>query len=96
MADISGLGASSGALSGTGGGITSASLTTGAETIVAVAHVPVLHIAGLLPALKGEVSKVLHETSFKDQRKQAGACYDLLTGSDPSLLRLNDGNQVYT
>ena len=62
----------------------------------AVAHVPVLHIAGLFPDPEGEVEKVLHATSFEDQRKQAGACYDFLTGPDPSLLRLSDGHQVYT
>ena len=40
--------------------------------------------------------KVLHATSLKYQRKQAGACYDFLTGPDSSLLQLNYGHQVYT
>ena len=77
---MSGLGASSGAPSGTGGGIPSASSTTGAATTAEVAHVPVLHISRLLTDPEGEVAKVLHETSFEDQSKQAGACYDFLTG----------------
>ena len=47
---MSGLGASSGATSGTGGGIPSASSTAVAAMTAAVAHVPVLNIAGLLPA----------------------------------------------
>ena len=71
--DMPGLGASSGAPSSTGGGIPSASLTTGDTMKAAVAHVPVLHIAGLFPDPEGEVEKVLHATSFEDQRKQAGA-----------------------
>ena len=57
---------------------------------------PVLHITGSLPAPEGEVAKVLHATSFEYQRKKAGACYDFLTGPDPSLLRLNDGHKLYT
>ena len=69
---------------------------TRAAITAAVAHMSVLHIAGSLPALEGDVAKVLHATSLEDQRKQAGACYDFLTGPDPSLLRLNDDNQVYT
>ena len=91
---MSGLVALSGAPSGTGGGIPSASATGAAMTEV-VANVPVLHIAGSLPALEVEVKKVLHATSFEYQRKKSGACYGVLTGQDPSLLRLNGSNQVY-
>ena len=93
---MSGLGESSGAPSGTGGGIHSASSTTGSATTTAVAHVQFVHIAGLLPAPEGEVAKVLHATSFEYQRKQAGACYDFLTEPDPLLLQLNAGHHVYT
>ena len=59
-----------------------------------VAHVPVLHIVGSLPATVADVAQILHKTPLAEQRSQASAFFDFLDRTSPDLLRLNEGNQV--
>ena len=58
-------------------------------------HVPVLHNVGSLPAPVAEVEKILHTTSWDDQRSQASALFDFLDGTAPVILGLNEVNQVH-
>ena len=61
----------------------------GATVTNAVAHVPVLHIIGSLPAPVADVAQILHKTPLAEQMSQASAFFDSLDGTSPALLRLN-------
>ena len=50
---------------------------------------------GSLPAPVPKVAKLLHTTSWDDQRSQAPAFFDFFDGTAPAILRLNEGNQVH-
>ena len=67
----------------------------GAAVTTAWVHMPVLHIVGSLPAPVPEVAKVLHTTSWDDQRSQASEFFDFLDGTAPAILRINERNQVH-
>ena len=41
------------------------------------------------------MEKILHTTSWDDQRSQSSAFFDFIDGIDPEILRLNEGNQVH-
>ena len=58
-------------------------------------NVTVLHIVRSLPAPVAEVEKVLHTTSWDDQRSQASVFFDFLDRTAPAILRINEGNQVH-
>ena len=68
--------------------------TQGASVTTAGVHMPVIHIVGSLPVPVDEVEKILHTTSWDDQRNQASAFFDFLDRTAPVILRLNEGNQV--
>ena len=58
-------------------------------------HVTVLHIVESLPDPVAEVEKILHTTSWDDQRSQSSAFFDFIDVTAPEILRLNEGNQVH-
>lgn len=64
-------------------------------TTAATVHVPVLHTAASFPAPTAEVAKVLNGSSMEEQRTTANAFFDFLTEQAPSLLRLNEGDQIH-
>ena len=59
-------------------------------------HAPVLHTATTLPAPTGYVPRELHKVPLDNQRKNALALFNFLKANDPLLLKLNDGDMVFT
>ena len=80
---------------GTGASENEGASPAGTATLVAGAHVPILHLTTSLPAPTGDVSKSLQLVPVGDQRKQAEEFFDFLGTSNPTLSRLNEGTKCY-
>ena len=87
IATVAGAGNSAG---GTGG-----ALPAGTGALAAGAHVPILHLATLLPAPTDDVAKVIQRVPLVDQRTQAEEFFAFLVAPSPALSRLNEGRTCY-
>ena len=62
----------------------------------ATTHTPVLFTGEEFPPAEAAVAAEFDKNSKPRQREIASALYEFLTGSNPDLLRLNEGDQAYT
>ena len=76
---------------GSGTGRTGGAPPAGTGTLATGAHVPILHLATLLPTPTGDVAKVLQLVSLVDQQMQAEQIFAFLGAPSPALSRLNEG-----
>eukprot|EP00587_Corethron_hystrix_P013140 CAMPEP_0113324386 /NCGR_PEP_ID=MMETSP0010_2-20120614/17002_1 /TAXON_ID=216773 ORGANISM="Corethron hystrix, Strain 308" /NCGR_SAMPLE_ID=MMETSP0010_2 /ASSEMBLY_ACC=CAM_ASM_000155 /LENGTH=197 /DNA_ID=CAMNT_0000183731 /DNA_START=39 /DNA_END=631 /DNA_ORIENTATION=- /assembly_acc=CAM_ASM_000155 len=83
-------GASTSSTSGPGG-----SMPAPTAALAAGTHVSILHLDTSAAGPTGDVSKAIKATLIPDQRTKAEEFFTFLTTPNPTLARLNEGNNIY-